>query len=297
MPMPCFRSLHPAGPRAGALSVLALCAVAALAPAARAQDAVPQNDLLNATLWMETSVEYKATVMQLFKLAQTQLDAALAEKDWTAVADKQGAGYADLPVAIVADLDETLLDNGNYEASLITRGTAFSSKEWTAYVNSQTSTAVPGALDFLNYADSKGVKIFYVSNRKKEEVEGSRANMEALGFPMGGNVDTLLFRGVQEDWGSAKENRIAYVAKDYRVVMLMGDNLGDFTDKAEGSLAERDAFLEESAEHWGKDWIMLPNPEYGSWESAAFGGDWKKSADQRRQDKIDALDPWVPPAQ
>lgn len=258
---------------------------------------VPQNDLLNATVWMETSVEYKATVLQLFKLARTQLDAALADPTWSAMPDKQVEGYEDQPVAIIADLDETLLDNGNYEASLITRGTSFSSSEWTDYVNSETSGAVPGALDFLNHVDSLGVKIFYVSNRKAIEKEGTISNMEALGFPMGGNVDTVLLRGDREEWGSAKENRLAFVAKDYRVALVMGDNLGDFSDAADGTIAERDAFLESSLDHWGHDWIMFPNPEYGSWESAAFGGDWSKPSDQRRQEKIDALDPWVPDAQ
>ncbi|QUS36748.1 5'-nucleotidase, lipoprotein e(P4) family [Falsirhodobacter algicola] len=278
-------------------SLIAGAVVLGLALPAMAQDGPAPDDLMNATVWMETSVEYKATVLQLFKQAQTQLDAALADPEWSAVPDKQPDNYADLPVAIVTDLDETMLDNGNYEASLIARGTSYNSAEWTDYVNSKTSSAVYGALDFLKYADSKGVKIFYVSNRKAPEVEGSRENMEALGFPMGGNVDTLLFRGVQEDWGSAKENRIAYVAKDYRVVMLMGDNLGDFSDAASGTLAERDAFLESSKDHWGHDWIMFPNPEYGSWEEAAFGGDWSKSPEERRAAKIDALEPWEPSAE
>ena len=169
--------------RLTAMSALTLSLTAAcLSGAALAEDAgVPQNDLLNATLWMETSVEYKATVSELFKLAKSQLDAALADKDWTAVSDKEPEGYADLPVAIITDLDETMLDNGNYEASLITRGTDYSSKEWTDYVNSETSKAVPGALDFLKYADSKGVKIFYVSNRKAIEKDGTVGNLKALG--------------------------------------------------------------------------------------------------------------------
>ncbi|MBT9383802.1 5'-nucleotidase, lipoprotein e(P4) family [Pseudooceanicola sp. CBS1P-1] len=278
-----------------ALAVAAATTLSLAGPVA-AQDAakVPQDDLLNATVWMETSVEYKATVTQLFKQAQTQLDKALADKSWTAVADKEPAGYEDLPVAIVSDLDETLLDNGNYEASLITRGTSYSSKEWTDYVNSQTSEAVPGALAFLKYAASKGVTIFYVSNRKSIEKDGTIANLKKLGFPMTEGVDTVLLKGDQEGWGSDKESRIAFVAQKYRVALLMGDNLGDFSDAAGGSLEDRDEFFKASQDHWGKDWIMMPNPEYGSWESAAFGGDWSKSPDERRQMKKDALKPWTP---
>jgi acid phosphatase len=276
-----------------AASVASLCLSTAGSFAQDAQP-VPQNDLLNATLWMQNSVEHKAVSRGLFDLAKIRLDQALADKSWTATPDKEGAKYQDEPVAIIADLDETLLDNANYEASLIQRGTNFSSKEWTDYVNSEQTSAMPGALDFLKYADSKGVKIFYVSNRTKDEEAGTRANMEKLGFPMGGNVDTVLTKKEQPDWGSAKENRIAYVAKDYRVALLMGDNLGDFTDVAKGSVEERDAFFDKTKDNWGKSWIMFPNPEYGSWESAAFGGDWSKSGDERRKEKIEALTPWTP---
>ncbi len=261
--------------------------------AASGAKAVPQNDLLNATLWMDNSVEYKASVESLFALAKLRLDQALQSKDWTALPDMQSASdMADKPLAIITDLDETVLDNDPYESSLVTRGTSYSSKDYNNYVNAQVTGAIPGAVDFLNYADSKGVKVFYVSNRKGDQEEATRANMEKLGFPMGGNTDTVLLQNEKEEWTGAKESRLQYVAKDYRVVLVMGDNLGDFTDKASGTLDERESFLQASSDHWGHDWIMFPNPEYGSWESAAFGGDYSKSEDQRRQEKIDLLKPW-----
>jgi acid phosphatase len=263
---------------------------------ALAEDAatVPQNDLLNATLWMQRSVEYKGVTLGIFALAKMRLDEALADKNWTAVPDKQGDNFGDKPPAIALDADETVLDNDPYEASLITRGTDFSPKEWTAYVKDEITGAIPGAIDFLKYADSKGVKIFYISNRTKEEEPATIENMKKLGFPMGGNVDTFLSSGEKPEWHSPKENRVAYVAKDYRVMLLLGDNLGDFTDKYKGNLDERDKFFEESMAHWGHDWIVLPNPEYGSFESAPFGHNYKLSPDERRKMKIEALEPWKP---
>lgn len=275
-------------------SALLTLAVLLAAPAARAEDAVPQNDLLNATLWMQQSVEYKATTVSLFALARVRLDEALADKKWTAVPDLQKGDVTALPPAIVLDADETVLDNSPYEAGLITRGTAFSSKEWTDWVNARETLAIPGSVEFLKYADSKGVKVFYVTNRTKEEEQGTRDNMEKLGFPMGGNVDTLMTKGEQPDWGSKKSTRIAAVAKDYRVMLLFGDNLGDFSDAYGTSVAERQKVFEASMAHWGKDWIALPNPSYGSWESAAFGHDYKKSLDQQRKEKIGELKTWVP---
>lgn len=275
-------------------AVLLVLATTIAAPVAHAQDAVPQNDLLNATLWMQQSVEYKATTVSLFALARLRLDEALADKKWTAVPELQKGDVTALPPAIVLDADETVLDNSPYEAGLITRGTAFSSKEWTDWVNARETLAIPGAVEFLKYADSKGVKVFYVTNRTKEEEQGTRDNMTALGFPMGGNVDTLMTKGEQPDWGSKKSTRIGFVAKDYRVMLLMGDNLGDFSDAYGSSVAERQKVFEANMAHWGKDWIALPNPSYGSWESAAFGHDFKKSGDEQRKAKVGELKTWVP---
>jgi acid phosphatase len=118
--------------------------------------------------------------------------------------------------------------------------------------------------------------------------------MKALGFPMGGNVDTFLASGQQPDWKSPKENRVSFIAKDYRVLMMFGDNLGDFTDKYKGTYDERMKFFTENAAHWGHDWFMLPDPEYGSWESNPFNNNYKLSPDERRKMKIEALEPWKP---
>ena len=121
--------------------------------------------------------------------------------------------------------------------------------------------------------------------------------MEALGFPMGGNVDTFLMSKEKEDWTSKKGTRRDFVSKDYRVLLLLGDNYGDFSDDAGKSEAERLASLEANMAHVGHDWIFIANPEYGSFESAPFGNDFKKSPDERRQLKIDALSAWAGPPQ
>ena len=277
-------------------ALVILAGSTAVAVPALADDAtkVPQNDLLDATLWMQRSVEYKATTIGIYDLAKLRLDEALADKTWTAVPDKQGENFGDKPPAIILDADETVLDNNPYEASLVTRDADFKPKEWTAYVKDEVTKAIPGAVDFTKYAESKGVKVFYVSNRTNEEKPATVENMKKLGFPMGGNVDTFLAMGQKPDWKSGKESRIAYVAKDYRVLLLFGDNLGDFTDQYKGNMDERDKVFEADMKHWGHDWIMLPNPEYGSWESSAFGGNYKLSPDARRKMKIEALQPWKP---
>ena len=63
---------------------------------ALAADPVPQNDLLNATLWVTNSVEYKANAMGAYALAKIQLDKALADKivDGRDRADRRFPGQA-----------------------------------------------------------------------------------------------------------------------------------------------------------------------------------------------------------
>jgi 5'-nucleotidase (lipoprotein e(P4) family) len=277
------------GVRLRPLAALALSL--ALSPAALAQD-VPANDNLNAVLWMQRSVEYKANALALFELAKIRLDQALKDKSWTAAPAEQTGDYKNLSPAIVVDVDETVLDNSNYQAWMVMNNETFSSKTWTQFVKSETSTAIPGAIEFVKYADAKGVRVFYVTNRTKVEEEPTRENMRKLGFPMAANMDTILSAKERPDWSSAKGTRRAAIAKHYRVLLLVGDNFGDFTDAYKGSVEERQKVFEEHAARWGRDWLMLPNPSYGSFESAPFGGNYKLPLEEQRAAKRSVLTSW-----
>jgi 5'-nucleotidase (lipoprotein e(P4) family) len=266
--------------------------IVAMLGAAIAADAVPEKDALNATLWVSNSVEYRGNTIGAYELAKIRLDQALADKSWSALAQP---GAADKPPAVILDADETILDNGPYEAWLIKTGRDFSSKSWNAWVAAAVAKAVPGAVEFTQYADSKGVKVFYVTNRTADQEEATRKNMAALGFPMGGNTDTFLMVKGREDWTQKKGTRRDFIAKDYRVLLLFGDQYGDFSDDYGGSEADREKSFEANKVHFGHDWIVIANPEYGSFESAPFEANYKLSADERRQRKLDALRAWDGP--
>jgi acid phosphatase len=267
--------------------------LAVLLGLAGAAEPVPQNDSLNATLWVSNSVEYKANAIAAFELARLRLDQALADKSWTATG--QSGDYQNFSPAIIADVDETLFDNGGYESWLIQNGKDYSGKTYDVWAKAAEARAVPGAVDFLKYADSKGVRIFYVTNRDASQEEATRKNGEALGFPMGGSFDTWLMNKEKEDWTSKKGTRRDYVSRVFRVLLLFGDNYGDFSDDFGGSEADRLKSFEANKAHFGHDWIMIANPEYGSFESAPFLSDYKKSPDERRKLKIDALPAWKGP--
>jgi 5'-nucleotidase (lipoprotein e(P4) family) len=255
------------------------------------------NDNLNAVLWDQSAVEAKATMTQAYVLARIRFDEALADKSRTADPSVQTGDFANKPPAVVLDVDDTVLNTSQYQAWNVKSGTSFSSKTWTPYVNAKIDFAIPGAIEFTQYAASKGAKVFYVTNRTKEEEPATTERLKELGFAMGDNVDTVLTAKEQEDWGSAKSTRRAFIAKDYRLLLLIGDNLGDFTDAYKGSIEERQKVFDDNAQHWGKDWIAIPNPTYGSWESAAYAHDFKTPPEEQRQKKLDALKAWSGPAQ
>jgi 5'-nucleotidase (lipoprotein e(P4) family) len=259
-----------------------------------ADEPVPQNDMLNAEVWMQTAVEYRANCLTVYALAKTRLDEALADKNWTAF-DQTGS-YQNFPPAVILDLDETAIENSAYEASLVVNGSHFNPKTWDTWVKVEHAKAIPGALEFTQYAASKGVKVFYVSNRNADQKDATKHNLDELGFPIGGNVDTLLLQGDRPEWSSgAKGSRFAHIANGYRILLMFGDQIGDFSDKYNASLTDRDKLFEALKVHFGHDWMMLANPVYGSFESAPYGHDFKLSDDEKRAKKLGVLTPW--PAQ
>jgi 5'-nucleotidase (lipoprotein e(P4) family) len=262
---------------------------------ARAQDASAPNDMLLATLWTQRSVEYKGNALTVFALARIRLDEALADKSWTAAPVEQKGDYQALPPAVILDIDETLLDNSRYQVWMLKNNQTFSTKTWNQFCAAQVSLAIPGAVEFTKYADSKGVKVFYITNRGAETEKDTRENMAKFGFPMGGNVNTFLMQNGKPEWGSAKGTRRAVITKDYRVLLNIGDNFGDFDDRYRTGDAERLKAFDSDMAYWGRQWLMIANPTYGSFDTAPFGHDFKKSREEQRKAKWDVLETWAGP--
>jgi 5'-nucleotidase (lipoprotein e(P4) family) len=240
-------------------------------PATRAVAAVRAHENLNAVNWMQTSLEYEASALQAYRLAQLRLDTALADRTWTAAIEQTGDPSA-LPPAVIVDIDETVLDNSYYQARMIRDGTAFAAASWDSWVMEARATAIPGAREFAQYAVKRGITVFYVTNRTANTEEATRRNLEAEQFPLATGLDTVLARGERPEWNaSAKGPRRAHIARDFRILMLIGDDLGDFVVDAAGTPQERQERARPYADWWGQRWIMLPNPTYGSWERAILG--------------------------
>ena len=258
-------------------------------PEAGATPCNPGHAIVNATLWVQSSAEYRAAAMQTYASAKRMLDVALADPNWVGAAEET-ANDPSQPPAVVLDADETVIDNTAFEVRAIRAGKTYDSEIWKQWVNESAAEAVPGAADFLAYAKSKGVTPFYITNRDKEEEPGTRRNLEKLGYPLDPANDTLLLRGEREEWKTSdKSVRRAYVASKYRVLLVLGDDLNDFANARDKSVAERDAIIDQSAGWWGTRWFMIPNPMYGSWERAALGSGGTPC--ELLQRKVEALKP------
>lgn len=225
--------------------------------------------LVNAALWVQSAAEYRASAMQTYAVARRALDAALTISDVK-------------PAAVILDLDETSLDNTPFEARMVHSRKAYDADAWKEWVSESAAGATPAAAEFLTYARSRGVTLFYITNRKADEKEATRQNLEKLGYPV--TNETLLTRVDTSDKGPRRD----FVASHYRVLLLLGDDLNDFTDAAGKTVEQRIAIIRENAGRWGTSWFILPNPMYGSWEAAMTGSG---NDCEKLQKKIEALKP------
>lgn len=255
--------------------------------------AQPVLDGLNATAWVQTSVEYRACALQAWRSARLSLDRALRDRRWTAALEQKGDPRR-LPPAIIVDIDETVLDNSPAQARFLLQGNGrYSQQQWEEWTSEKRALPVPGAREFLQTAAARGVTVFYVSNRGPQEAEATRANLVEQGFPFrdsvaGGLGDALLLRGERPEWTSDKTSRRAAIAAHYRVILLCGDDLNDFFP-ARLSPQERMEKARAWDSWWGERWIILPNPMYGSWEDSLFGFDRTLSPADIQQRKLKAL--------
>lgn len=231
--------------------------------AQRAVQPIPNFDYqIGAILYQQKAAEYRALTYQAFNLAQLRLDADLDKKN----VKKLPKAERKMPRAIIVDIDETVLDNSPANAYGVKNSTGFNIKDWYAWGEMRKAKGVPGAVDFLNYAVSKGVKIFYVTNRDEVQKQATIDNLANVGFKDVSAANVMLR---QKD--STKEPRRLEIAAKYRVVLLMGDNLDDFSDVFERkSVIDRFAETDKARELWGKKFIVLPNAMYGTWESALY---------------------------
>ena len=183
-----------------------------------------------------------------------------------------------MPRAVIVDIDETMLDNSPAQAFGAKNKLPFELKAWYAWGELRKAKAVPGAVDFANYAKSQNVRIFYVSNRDEVQKQATIDNLRNAGFPDISEENVVL-----RQKESTKEPRRLAIAAKYRVVILMGDNLNDLSNVYEQkSVADRFAEVDKAQSLYGNRFIVLPNAMYGEWESAIYRDDKAGTPSEKR---------------
>lgn len=247
------------------------------------QSIVADNEYqVGGVLFMQKAAEYRALCYQAFNLGRWQLDADFDKKNVKNLPKEQRK----MTRAVVVDVDETVLDNSPHQAELIKNRMPFTGAVWTAWVNKRQAKAIPGAVEFLKYANAKGVRVFYVTNRIEAEKQGTIDNLKAAGFPDVSD-ETVMVKANE----STKEPRRQTILKNHRIVMLFGDNLNDFSNLFENkSIAERFSETDKVKDLWGKRFIVLPNVMYGNWEDAIYDNKRGLSEAEKTQRRLAALE-------
>ncbi len=204
-------------------------------------------------LWSQYSAEAEALYLQGFNIAsRITTDSAAISKDkrW----------------AVVLDIDETVLDNSPFNVEMLRSGASYSEEIWAEWCEMRKAITIPGALEFTQLAAELGVEVFYVSNRKENLLDATLDNMLEFGFPFTDEAHVMLKKET-----SSKDARREAIRENYTILLLLGDNLGDF----DGVFDERaheygKETVREFKEAFGTHFIMLPNPMYGSWQRGAF---------------------------
>ena len=198
--------------------------------------------------WQKNAAEYHALCIQAYNLAKMKVDQALVTN-------------SEKPLAIIADIDETVLNNLPYNEMLIEKNTTFTQENWAAWVYEKTALPIPGALEFYTYADSLGIEIIYVSNRKVENYEPTKANLISAGFPF--DDDTIMLLRDKDGNKEARRNQLT----NFNIALILGDNLADFDARFYKQPNEvRIERLNDTSALFGEKFILIPNLIYGSWE-------------------------------
>jgi 5'-nucleotidase (lipoprotein e(P4) family) len=263
-------------------------------PAATSAAVVPPDDNLDATLWTQRAVEHDLVFREIYRNAREKLLEALRDPTWNALPheDREENAKQQLPPAVILDVDEAVLDNSPYQARLIRSGEEYSEFTWSQWCKEEAAKALPGAVEFTQFAARHGIAVYYVTNRAKDLDTVTLANLRKAGFPV---TDDSVFLGLGtvvegcEQYGSDKGCRRRLVGRTHRVLMQFGDQLGDFVDIVANTPGGRADSVEPYLDWFGERWWVLPNPTYGSWERAQFNNDRTQSREIRRKAKIDAL--------
>lgn len=229
------------------------------------------NPLLWAVAWKQTAAEFAALCHQAYNIARLRIDMIL---------DRRKSG--DKPLAVITDMDNTIIQATSYWGYLINEGQDFfDDAAWDTWLPKNLITAVPGSQAFLDHCQVNDVEVFYVSNRDQGDrtYEYALTQLKYLNFPYA-DEDHLTVNRKTSDKMAIKES----VSVSHELVLMLGDNLNDYKrDYYVTDIDERYALMERDRDEYGDQFILLPNPTDGHWVRAIFGESEPSPTDANRR--------------
>jgi acid phosphatase len=125
-------------------------------------------------------------------------------------------------VAIVSDLDETLLDN----SAMFAKNPNYTMPEFRAWVRQSAAGVLSPTAEFLSWARKNGFAIFFVTGRRENE---RRATIENL-LHNGIGYDGLFMRRINDDRPAEdfkSEYRKQIEDMGFKVIVSIGDQVSD----------------------------------------------------------------------
>ena len=202
-----------------------------------------EGKLPNDVRWVRQSTEHKTLCEQLFRQATVTI--------LRTVKTEKSTGN----LAVVVDLDETVLDNSLYQVERWKAGLSFTQDSWSDWVNRKEAGLIPGAKEFLSAVRKKGVRVVFLSNRMNDNLEPTRGNLRLLGVL--DSKDLFLLRLDKDDLKEVRRKEVTdgtgrmKKVGPLQVLGYVGDQMGDFP--------------RVRTKEFGKTNFLLPNPMYGKW--------------------------------
>ena len=191
--------------------------------------------------WVTQSKEYASLCKQTYQLAQSVVIPKLNQANGN--------------LAIVMDLDETVLDNSKYQVERSELDLGFTQESWSKWVKRKEAGLIPGAKEFIGKIRPYPIRIIFISNRMDENLKPTQKNLLDLGVLS--PKDLFLLRKNKSD---TKEKRRAEVIEGsgrmskvgpLKVIAYFGDAMGDFPKQTDKDFGETN--------------FIFPNPMYGKW--------------------------------
>lgn len=231
----------------------------------------PSFPVSSAVLWTQNSAEYHLITSFLYQEAEKNIESFSSE---------------DEPWVVIMDVDETLLDNSEYNRRRDQSGLGYTSESWADWVKEEAAKEVPGAKQFVTKVLENGGQIALITNRNRALDQYTWNNLKALGFTFTRNKTCILGR-TEEDTHSIdgkefindKDLRRSQISngkatecweehpsaestwnRKLSIVMQVGDNIKDIAGTTQENID-----ISEFLKRQGKDILILPNAMYGSW--------------------------------